>query len=86
MIAAPARYGDAVSTDPAFVRPGTVLEPAVAALEAALHMLRKATSIDAEARRLAEQALEDAHSRLIQQWFGDTTGQDSLFDDPSVIS
>ncbi len=80
------RYGDAVSPDPAFVRPGTVLEPVVAALEAALHVLRQATTIDADARRLAERALEDAHSRLIQQWFGDTTGQDSLFDDPSVIS
>jgi len=79
------RYGDAVSPDPAFVRPGTVLEPAVAALEAALHALRKATTIDAQARQVAEQALEDAHGRLIQQWFGDTTGQDSLFDDPSVL-
>ena len=74
-----------MSTDPAGVRPGTVLEPAVAALEAALHVLRQTTTIDAQARRLAEQALEDAHSRLIQQWFGDTTGQDSLFGDPSVL-
>jgi len=74
-----------VSTDPAVVRPGTVLEPAVAALEAALYALRRATTIDADARRLAERALEDAHSRLIQQWFGDTTGQDSLFDDPSAL-
>jgi len=72
-----------VPPDPISVRPGTVLEPAVAAIEATLHVLRQATTLDAEARELAEHALKDAHGRLIQQWFGDTTGQDQLFDDPS---
>ena len=68
-----------MADDPSSLRPGTVLEPAVAALEAALHALRRADGIEPASRRRAEAALLSAHSELIQQWFGDGSGQDVLF-------
>lgn len=61
------------------VRPGTLLEPAVAAVETALHVLRRTPGLDPVASREAEEALKRAHGGLIQQWFGPTTGQDVLF-------
>lgn len=53
-------------------------------LEAALHTLRQSTAIDPDIRRVVEDALNDAHGRLIQQWFGGSDGQDTLFDDPRL--
>jgi len=54
-----------------------VLEPAVAALEAAIHELERAPGDprSEEALRL----LETAHRELVQQWFARDVGQDVLF-------
>lgn len=58
----------------------------MAALEAALHALRTATSLNADMQQEAVAALTAAHGLLVQQWFGSGAGQDTLFGDGSIPS
>ena len=56
-----------------------LLEPAVAAIEAAIYQIECSGEVTGASREEALAALERARRLLVQQWFGAGSGQAVLF-------